>query len=342
MKENFSSTTIPRGSRIGITFNSLKGDRSEDDAEYDEPATIDAIRKAIEKSGFETILIEADTNCFQRLKEERPDLVFNIAEGIGKGARESQVPIMLDMLGIPYMGSDPLTLAIALDKARTKEVLSYYGIPTPRFQVLWSGEDEIDPDLSYPLFVKPLLEGSSIGISERSFVNNEQQLREITKELIGRLKEPVIVEEFLDGREFTVALLGNEPRVLPIIELDFSSLPKEKRFDCFEVKWYLDDNKLVCPARIDEKLRNDIEKTAIKTFRVLRCRDLCRIDMRLDARGIPNVIEVNPLPGLAPDPKENSRFPKACYTAGMSYDEIIDSVLKGAVERDRFESSGDI
>jgi D-alanine-D-alanine ligase len=342
MKESFSSTIIPEGSRIGITFNSLKGDRSEDDAEYDEPDTIDAIRKAIEKSGFETILIEADVSCFQKLREERPDFVFNIAEGIGKGVRESQVPIMLDMLGIPYMGSDPLTLAIALDKARTKEVLAYYGIPTPRFQVLWNGEDEICPDLNYPMFVKPLLEGSSIGISERSLVNNEQQLREITKELIDRLKEPVIAEEFLDGREFTVALLGNEPRVLPIIELDFSSLPKEKRFDCFEVKWYLDDNKLVCPARIDEKLRNDIEKTAIKTFKVLRCRDLCRIDMRLDAKGVPNVIEVNPLPGLAPDPKENSRFPKACYAAGMSYDEIIGSVLKSAAERYGFESSGDI
>jgi D-alanine-D-alanine ligase len=340
MKESFSYTKIPEDSRIGITCNSLQGERREEDAEYDEPETIRAIERAIERKGLETIRIEADLDCFQRLREERPDFVFNIAEGVGRGARESQVPFMLEMLGIPYMGSDPLTLAIALDKARTKEILSYYGIPTPRFQVLWNVDDGIDSALDYPLFVKPLLEGSSIGITEKSLVNDGRQLREVSKELIERLKEPVIVEEFLEGREFTVAMLGNEPRVLPIIELDFSSLPEEKRFDCFEVKWYLDDDKLVCPARIDEGLKRRIERTAIKTFRALRCRDLCRIDMRLDADGIPNVIEANPLPGLAPDPKENSRFPKACYTAGMSYDEIIWAVLDAAVRR--YEGSSHI
>jgi len=340
MKESSSYTRIPEGSRIGITCNALKGERREEDAEYDEPETIRAIEQAIERRGLETIRIEADLDCFQRLRKERPDFVFNIAEGIGRGARESQVPVMLEMLDIPYSGSDPLTLAIALDKARTKEILSYYGIPTPRFQVLWNVDDRIDSALNYPLFVKPLLEGSSIGITERSLVNDEKQLREVSGELIERLREPVIVEEFLEGREFTVAMLGNEPGVLPIIELDFSSLPEEKRFDCFEVKWYLDDDKLVCPARIDKNLKDSIENTAVKTFRALRCRDLCRIDMRLDANGVPNVIEVNPLPGLAPDPKENSRFPKACYTAGMSYDEIIWAVLDAATRR--YEGSGDI
>jgi len=334
MRENFLSTETLK--KIGITCNSLKGERREDDAEYDEPETIESIRRAIERRGFETVVIEADVNCFQTLKEENPDFVFNMAEGIGKGARESQIPVMVEMLGIPYTGSDPLTLAIALDKARAKEVLYYYSIPTPGFKVLWDGGEDVG-DLKYPLFVKPLLEGSSIGISERSLVKNEQELKELSRELIERLKEPVIVEEFLEGREFTVALLGNKPEVLPIIELDFSSLPEEKRFDCFEVKWYLDDDKLVCPAQIDAELKQRIEETAVKTFRALRCRDLCRIDMRLDAGGVPNVIDVNPLPGLAPDPRENSRFPKACYTAGMSYDEIIWSIVDAAVMR--YESS---
>lgn len=338
MKEDY----LPTGTRnricIAMVFNQLKGARGEEDAEYDEPETIYAIKRAIERKGFETTLIEADINCLQKLKElkerkkEKTVLVFNIAEGTGKGARESQVPVMLEMLGIPYTGSDSSTLAIALDKARTKEILHYYGIPTPRFQVLWNGEEEIG-DLRYPLFIKPLLEGSSIGISERSLVKSEDQLRELSRELIKRLKEPLIVEEFLDGREFTVALLGNKPEVLPIIELDFSSLPEEKRFDCFEVKWYLDENKLVCPAHTDTELKGALEKIAIETFRALRCRDLCRIDMRLDEKGEPNVIDVNPLPGLAPDPEENSRFPRACYAAGMSYDEIIWAIIDAAMRR---------
>jgi len=335
------NTEILKDFRIGFSFNSFNGERKEDFAEYDEIPTINAIKTSLESFGFDVIPIEADLDAFEKFRKERPDLVFNIAEGIGRGARESQIPMMLEMLGIPFTGSDSTTLAIALDKARTKEILSYYRIPTPRFRVFRDVKDTSKvssisglPRLKYPIFLKPLREGSSIGISVRSLVSNENELKKEVKEIIDRYKQPVLAEEYVDGREFTVALIGNKPEVLPLIELDFSLLPDNApKFDCYEVKWYLDDDKIRCPANIDANLAKKINKIAVKTFKVLDCRDLCRIDIRLDDNGVPNVLDVNPLPGLTPDPKENSRFPKACYTAGMSYKEIIGRILFSAIER---------
>lgn len=335
------NTEILKDFRIGFSFNSFNGERKEDFAEYDEIPTINAIKTSLESFGFDVIPIEADLDAFEKFRKERPDLVFNIAEGIGRGARESQIPMMLEMLGIPFTGSDSTTLAIALDKARTKEILSYYRIPTPRFRVFMDVKDTSKvssisglPRLKYPIFLKPLREGSSIGISVRSLVSNENELKKEVKEIIDRYKQPVLAEEYVDGREFTVALIGNKPEVLPLIELDFSLLPDNApKFDCYEVKWYLDDDKIRCPANIDANLAKKINKIAVKTFKVLDCRDLCRIDIRLDDNGVPNVLDVNPLPGLTPDPKENSRFPKACYTAGMSYKEIIGRILFSAIER---------
>lgn len=335
------NTEILKDFRIGFSFNSFNGERKEDFAEYDEIPTINAIKTSLESFGFDVIPIEADLDAFEKFRKERPDLVFNIAEGIGRGARESQIPMMLEMLGIPFTGSDSTTLSIALDKARTKEILSYYRIPTPRFRVFRDVKDTSKvssisglPRLKYPIFLKPLREGSSIGISVRSLVSNENELKKEVKEIIDRYKQPVLAEEYVDGREFTVALIGNKPEVLPLIELDFSLLPDNApKFDCYEVKWYLDDDKIRCPANIDANLAKKINKIAVKTFKVLDCRDLCRIDIRLDDNGVPNVLDVNPLPGLTPDPKENSRFPKACYTAGMSYKEIIGRILFSAIER---------
>lgn len=335
------NTEILKDFRIGFSFNSFNGERKEDFAEYDEIPTINAIKTSLESFGFDVIPIEADLDAFEKFRKERPDLVFNIAEGIGRGARESQIPMMLEMLGIPFTGSDSTTLAIALDEARTKEILSYYRIPTPRFRVFRDVKDTSKvssisglPRLKYPIFLKPLREGSSIGISVRSLVSNENELKKEVKEIIDRYKQPVLAEEYVDGREFTVALIGNKPEVLPLIELDFSLLPNNApKFDCYEVKWYLDDDKIRCPANIDANLAKKINKIAVKTFKVLDCRDLCRIDIRLDDNGVPNVLDVNPLPGLTPDPKENSRFPKACYTAGMSYREIIGRILFSAIER---------
>ncbi|MCS7230011.1 MAG: ATP-grasp domain-containing protein [Candidatus Kryptonium sp.] len=327
-------------------LNKLSGEQKEvsiDDtyAEWDTWETINAVKLALEENHTVT-LIEADENVFENLKRAKPDIVFNIAEGFYGVSREAQVPAILEMLNIPYTGSDPLTLAICLDKARTKEILSYHKIPTAKFFVV-EDLDEFDGniELEFPLIVKPLHEGSSKGIFNSSVVENKNELfREIERILIT-YKEPALVEEFLPGREFTVAILGNgkEARVLPIVEIKFDALPKDARpIYSFEAKWIWDTPEkpldiFKCPAEIDIHLKETIEKIALSTFRVLRCRDWCRIDMRLDKNGIPNILEVNPLPGILPNPEDNSCFPKAARAAGLTYNQMINEVLNAALKR---------
>jgi D-alanine-D-alanine ligase len=244
------------------------------------------------------------------------------------------------MLGIPYSGSGVLTQALTLDKRRTKEILLYYGIQTPKFQIFNSCNQKINPELQFPLFVKPNAEGSSKGIRNDSLVFDEDGLRKMIKFVISNYNQPALVEEYLEGREFTVSVLGNNPpKVMPIVEVTFDYLPDHvHKFDSYEVKWVWDSpnnpvDPVICPANISKELEKMIRSTAIDTYKVLGCADFCRMDLRLDKAGIPNVIEVNALPGLMPDPMENSRFPKSCFTAGMSYDEIIHNILIEAMKR---------
>jgi D-alanine-D-alanine ligase len=330
--------------RIAVVFNlkkELLESQPEDAyAEFDEINVPLAIKNALQKKGYIAELVEANENFFEKMKSGNYDFVFNIAEGLNNGARESQVPAILDMLGIPYTGSGVLTQAITLDKTKTKEILIYHGVPTPRFQLFNHWDEKISSDISFPLFVKPNAEGSSKGIRNNSLVNNEKELKKLVKHLITTYKQPALAEEYLEGREFTVSVLGNNPpRVMPIVEVTFDYLPSGvNKFDSYEVKWYWDNptnpiDPIVCPAKIDNELKKRIEEVALRTFKVLGIVDLCRMDMRLDKEGIPRVIDVNALPGMMPDPLENSRFPKACYTAGMSYEKIINTVLKEAMRR---------
>jgi len=330
--------------RIAVAFNLKKEAETsmpEDAyAEFDAIEVPLAIKNALEKRGYIADLVEADENFFEKMRDGNYNFVFNIAEGLNAGARESQVPAILDMLGIPYTGSGVLTQAITLDKARTKQILLHHRIPTPKYQLFTSWNEKIKPGLGFPMFVKPNAEGSSKGIRNSSLVHNEKELRKMLKFVIGNYKQPAMVEEYLDGREFTVGVLGNNPpRVLPIVEVTFDHLPDGvNKFDSYEVKWYWDNpnnpvDPVVCPADVDEVLKSRIEQVAINTFKALGIVDLCRMDIRLDEVGIPNVIDVNALPGLMPDPVDNSRFPKACFTAGMSYDQIIHAVLSEAMKR---------
>ncbi|MEM5792926.1 MAG: ATP-grasp domain-containing protein [Candidatus Aenigmatarchaeota archaeon] len=329
--------------RIGLTFNPFPEgyDRnsSDDFVEFDDISVANSIKAALESGGHEVIMIDCNKDPYEKLKNSNLDFVFNIAEGLRGNSRESQIPAMLEFLGIPYTASDVLTLAIALDKTKTKEILSYYKIPTPKFQLFTSSNQPLNKKLRFPLIVKPNREGSSKGITAESLVNNEEELRKRVDFVIKKYNQPALVEEFLTGREFTVSLLGNPPKVLPIVEILFDKLPDEApKFDCYEVKWFWDSPEtgiemVKCPAEIDKKLEKKIKNIAIRTFNALGCRDLCRIDMRLDNKNIPNVLEVNPIPGLIPDPKENSRFPKSCYALGMTYNEIILSILDAAMKR---------
>ncbi|MGK9476566.1 D-alanine--D-alanine ligase family protein [Melioribacter sp. OK-6-Me] len=309
-------------------------------AEWDTIETINAIKDALELF-HEVYLIEANEEAYEKFRALKPDIVFNVAEGFNGISREAQIPAMLDMLGIPYTGSDPLTLTTCLDKSRTKEILSYYGIPNAKFMTVESIDDIINFTLSFPVIIKPIAEGSSKGIFNSSLVNNTQELHTRLSELLDTYKQPLLIEEFLPGREFTVAIMGNNDdiEVLPIVEINYSSLPENLLpIYSFEAKWIVDTpenplNIFNCPAQLDDNLKIQIEKTALSTYKILRCRDWARIDIRLDINDIPNVIEVNPLPGVLPNPEDNSCFPKAARAAGLSYSEMINKVLYHAAKR---------
>jgi len=329
--------------KIGVVFNlkkeAEKGQPDDLYAEFDDIDVPMAIKSAIDKLGYETELLEANDDLFEKLRNGNFNFVFNIAEGMNGTARESQVPAMLDVLGIPYTGSGVLTQAITLDKARTKEALFYHRVPNPRYQLFNHWDEPINPNLRFPLFVKPNAEGSSKGIRNSSLVNDEKELKKMVKFVVTSYKQPALVEEYLDGREFTISIIGNPGKVLPIVEITFDYLPPNvNKFDSYEVKWYWDNpnnpiDPVVCPAKVDDNLKKSIEEVALKAYKVLGCVDLTRMDIRLDRDGVPNVIDVNALPGLMPDPLNNSRFPKSCYTAGMTYDQIIATVLSEAMKR---------
>ncbi|HKW09152.1 MAG TPA: hypothetical protein VJO33_02165 [Gemmatimonadaceae bacterium] len=319
-------------------------------AEWDSARTIDAIASALAAYG-EVIRLEATPEFPERLRIEKPDLVFNIVEGLHGVNRESHVPAICEFLGVPYSGSDPLTLSICLDKARAKEVLSYHRVPTAPFLLVESAED-LDrllagalpispPSEIMPLFVKPVHEGSSKGITERNFVRHADELEAQVRFLLEAYRQPVLVEEFLPGMEFTCGVLGNgaDARVLPIVGMNFGALPTGSvPIYGFEAKWIWDrpDQPLdifACPAPINDTLRSAIERVVLRAYRVLGCRDWSRVDVRLDADGVPNIVEVNPLPGILPDPADNSCLPKAARAAGLSYDDLIQSCLLHAAER---------
>jgi D-alanine-D-alanine ligase len=309
-------------------------------AEWDTLETIHAVRDAIAER-FTVELVEANADAFERLRTMKPTFVFNIAEGLNGVSREAQVPAMLELLQIPYLGSDPLTLALCLDKGRTKEVLAHHGVRTAPFVMVETMEELEDARVRFPLIVKPLHEGSSKGIYNSCVVRNSEELEQEVRTILTIYHEPVLVEEFLPGREFTVAILGNGHAltVLPIVEISFSALPAGMNpIYSYEAKWIWDkaENPLEifsCPAHIPDSLAEEIRNLCMRTYRVLRCRDWSRIDVRLDGEGRPHILEVNPLPGILPRPEDNSCFPKAARVAGMSYAQLINGVLDIAMGR---------
>lgn len=336
-------------------------------AEWDSAETIAAVENALSALG-EVVRLEADADFPDRLRHSSIDLAFNIAEGLRGPNREAHVPAICEFFGVPYSGSDPFTLSLCLDKARTKECLAWNGIPTAPFAVVRSrSSTELHdilrgitatgaakhaatsaPDsslsrraLRFPLFVKPVHEGSSKGITERNFCRDARELEAQVTFLLEKYEQPVLIEEYLPGAEFTCAVLGNgdTASVLPIVGMRYDALPDGALpVYGYEAKWLWDrpDNPLEifeCPACIDDSLRRAIEATVLATYRALGCRDWSRVDVRLDAAGVPNVVEVNPLPGILPDPADNSCLPKAARAAGMSYEELIQACARHAAER---------
>ena len=303
------------------------------DAEYDSRETVEALCAALEASGHSAAPVEADAACVDALRRLRPDIAFNVAEGLPGEAREAQAPAVCQLLGIPHTGSGVLALALCLDKAMAKRVLRHEGLPTPAFGVTPPGAEPDARGLRFPLFVKPLREGTSMGISARSVVADEAELRARVAAVHRAYREPALVEEFLGGREFTVGVLGNAPpRALPITEINYGALPPgHPAVYTYQFKKEWDDPRFyLLPAPVAEGLRRELEEAALGAFRALGCLDVARVDLRLDAAGMPQILEVNPLPGLAPG---FSDLAKQADADGLGYRGLVAAILDAAAAR---------
>jgi D-alanine--D-alanine ligase len=321
------------GLRVGLLHN-LKRDRGDEhQAEFDSPATIEAIASALRELGHEPIKLEATRWLPGVLDETSIDVAFNIAEGLVGRSREAQVPALLDMLQIPYTGSDPVSLAICLDKGLAKRVVELAGVTTPRGLLMRSANDRLPDDLQYPLLAKPVAEGSSKGVLGKSVVRDEQELRALVGEIVRRYDQPALVEDYLPGREFTVGLLGNEGnlRVLPAMEIVFTDSQVAHPVYSYGHKTETETGvRFEVPAKLDAALEREIAECTTQAFKALGCRDVARIDLRLDARGRVHFLECNPLPGLSPG------FSDLCViaeAAGIGYVQLIGAILEPAIQR---------
>ncbi len=323
--------------RVGLTY-SLKtdyklntNDPPDANAEFDHPGTIDLIAKAFKAAGHQVQKIGNVESVLESMNTLDVDIVFNISEGRVGRNRESQVPILLEMKGIPFVGSDSLSLALSLDKIIAKKVFIGEGIPTPKFYEIKSLDQEILLDhMKFPMFVKPRFEGSSKGLTESSRVANESELRKQVEHIIVNYKQPALIEEFIRGEEFTVAVIGNDPpEALPVVQIRIGGQLnlKDKFYTFGHIK--SDDLEYVCPAPVSESLSKKLKDLAVRTYNAIDCRDFGRVDIRVDEHGNPYVLEINPLPSLS----SADVFNDVAKTMGISYNEIVCRILQAALKR---------
>lgn len=321
--------------RIGVTYD-LRADylalgmSEEDSAEFDVEITIASLVDALAGLGHEPIRIGNIRALTPRLAAgERWDAMFNICEGVSGYAREAQVPALLDAYAIPYVFSDALTLALALDKAWTKRIVREAGVPTAPFAVIERSADVAKIALPFPLFLKPVAEGSGKGVSPRSRVNNAAELKSVASELLAHFRQPVLAETYLPGRELTVGIIGTGDEARALGVLDIIPTNKAVSFD------YGYENKERCDANVSYRLIDDAEAqgaadVALAAWRALRCRDGGRVDVRYDAAGRPQFLEVNPLAGLNPEHSD------LCFLArfkGLTYQELIGLIMSSFLRR---------
>ena len=328
--------------KVALTYNLKKKDKTKPAdyfSECDSAETINAIVSALKTKGHIVEAIDVEyPSLLSYFKKNRVDMVFNIAEGVSGKFRESEVPAILDYLNIPYTGSGTFSLALALNKALTKKILKAENIPTPNFQVFEKGNEELDPDLKFPLIVKPNCEGSAKGINKTNVVNTKEELFKKAREIISGYRQEALIEEFIEGKELTVGILENgKTTILPILEIDFSTCRESGEFFySWRMKEYQGNSELGlvptfhCPARLDRHIEAQVKEIALKTHHAVGCFDISRTDIRLSRDNVPYVLEINPLPGL--DPRE-SNFPIMAYAAGLKYEDLIDAILMSAFKR---------
>ncbi|MBS7654729.1 ATP-grasp domain-containing protein [Candidatus Bathyarchaeota archaeon] len=328
--------------KIGILFNSpmkpQKGEEIDYLAEAEVLDQVNAVKDALVKLGFQYQLFQLKDSIeeiIRALKLHKPDVVVNLCEGfMGDSSLEMHVPSILEILGIPYTGSNPLTLGLCQDKGLAKAILKANDIPTPKYQIMRHFES-LKCELNFPLFVKPMKEDASIGISRRSFVRNIEELKSQVEYVNSIYGQPALIEEYIRGREFNVSIVGNdEPVVLPISEIIFDFRDEPKIVD-YAAKWLKESEeyvktKPVCPAELDEETRVKIEGVALKAYKALRCRDYARVDMRLEnLTKTPYVLEVNPNPDISPE----AGFTRSLRAAGIPFEVFIRQLILFALKR---------
>ncbi len=325
-------------------------------AEYDSIETTEALEGALLAGGHEVVRLEADEMLLDTMRQVAPDICFNTAEGLRGDARESHVPALLEMLGIPYTGSKVLAHAISLDKAMTKRVWRDAGLPTPPFQVFRRGDEAVAPPLAFPLFVKPLHEGTGMGISDDSVVRDEAALHQQVRWVIRTYRQPALVERYLPGREFTVGLIGNARlsdrdrgmaghngrgglydyrgfHLFPVLEIDAAVSAGQGVYNAAAKSYDPGEEGAplyLCPADVPAELERELKRLAVEAFEAVGALDVGRVDFRLDEIGRPQLLEINTLPGL------NPRVSDLCIMAraeGMAYADLINEVLNLALDR---------
>ncbi len=326
--------------RIGFTYDLRRdylqmGYTEEETGEFDSDETIQLIEEAIRGLGHDVIRIGNIFSLTERLAAgETWDIVFNITEGLHGRSREAQVPALLEAYHIPYTFSDPLTLALSLDKAMTKTMVRDAGIPTPDFFIVTSLEalkaEKKDRKIGYPLFVKPLAEGTGKGVTPESIVHHRKELTAQCRRLLSRYGQPVIVESYLPGREFTVGILGTgeSARAVGVLEVEL--------LESADPLVYSFLNKEFCEERVrytlvlDHSIIEEASDIALRSYRVLGCRDAGRIDLKADGQGRLHFLEANPLAGLHPT---HSDLPILCSQAGIPYPELLNEIIQSALKR---------
>ncbi|HEX5788635.1 MAG TPA: hypothetical protein VFY03_10665 [Woeseiaceae bacterium] len=321
---------------VGITYDLrddwlAEGYSDIETAEFDRADTIDAIAGTLAELGFEPVRIGNLKQLAARLiSGERWDLVFNICEGMHGIGREAQVPALLDAYRIPYVFSDPLVCALTLHKGMTKHVVRAAGVRTPDFAVVSDVRELRDVDMPFPLFAKPVAEGTGKGVSVASQVGNRRDLQRVVRALLREFRQPVLIERFLPGREFTVGVIGTGDAAQALATLEIVLLPGA------DASVYSYRNKENCEELVhyrlldEDLLRRDVEDLVLRAWRALNCRDAGRIDVRLDERGAPSFLEVNPLAGIHP---EHSDLPIMATLVGMNYRELLGRIMDSALTR---------
>jgi D-alanine-D-alanine ligase len=340
-------TDLLQGKKLAFIYNvrhkypDPKDPATFNETDFDDPPTIEAMVKHLKNVGFNVLSIESDTKAEAVLSAEKANIGFalNYSEEIFGSNPKIYMAEVLEKHRIPFSGCSNAVQKLIIDKGKMKVVLLAKNVPTLPFQVIKSADEKLDPRLRFPVIVKPIARGSSAGITNKSIVHNDKTLSDQVKFILDTFAEPALIEPFIEGREFSVGMLGNLPEIFPIIEPKHEVLPKEYyKMDSLEVKWLLEEelgeDYFNCPAKVDSKLKALIENTCFDTWNALGITDFCRIDLRLNEIGELFVLDVNSPPGLIPpEISTTSYFPMASRVKGDDYESLLRKIVEAGLQR---------